>query len=135
MKVSENSLFFIYFSSLLNKSLIIKLLRMKTERLNQLNSLLDSSPNDPFLLYAIAKEHEGMGDVASAMASYANLYTHHPDYVGAYYHYAKLLEKQEKYEEALGIYSKGMQVAKKIGDQHAHGELANAKLNLEYELD
>ena len=108
---------------------------MKTERLKQLNSLLDTSPNDPFLLYAIAKEHEGIGDEANAMASYANLCTHHPDYVGTYYHYAKLLEKQEKYEEALSIYGKGMQVAKKIGDQHAHGELAYAKLNLEYELD
>lgn len=108
---------------------------MKTERLKQLNSLLDSSPNDPFLLYAIAKEYEGMGDEAKATASYANLCTHHPDYVGTYYHYAKLLEKQENYEKALSIYSKGMQVAKKIGDQHAHGELANAKLNLEYELD
>lgn len=108
---------------------------MKTERLKQLNSLLEASPNDPFLLYAIAKEYEGLGDMTTAAASYLNLCTHHPEYVGTYYHYAKLLEKQENYEEALRIYSTGMLVAKKVGDQHAHGELANAKLNLEYELD
>ncbi len=107
---------------------------MNSPRLQQLKGLLEDSPNDPFLLYAIAKEYEGLGSVEEALRQYKALTDLHPDYVGTYYHYAKLLEKQEETEEALSIYEKGMFVARKIGDTHALGELSNAKMNLELEL-
>lgn len=107
---------------------------MNQERLKQLQNLLENSPNDSFLLYAIAKEYEGLEQVAEALQKFQELTELHPDYVGTYYHYAKLLEKEEETEKALTIYEKGILVAKKIGDQHALGELSNAKINLELEL-
>ena len=107
---------------------------MNQERLEQLQNLLQSSPNDSFLLYAIAKEYEGLERVTEALQKYQELTELHPDYVGTYYHYAKLLEKEEETDKALSISEKGMLIARKIGDQHALGELSNAKMNLELEL-
>ncbi|MBX2873429.1 MAG: hypothetical protein KTR30_15055 [Saprospiraceae bacterium] len=107
---------------------------MKQERLEQLQKLLEGSPNDSFLLYAIAKEYEGLERTEEALQKFQELTELHPDYVGTYYHYAKLLEEQDDLEEALSVYEKGMLIAKKIGDQHALSELSNAKTNLELEL-
>lgn len=107
---------------------------MSQERLKQLQNLLESSPNDSFLLYAIAKEFESLERIDEALQGYRQLTELHPEYVGTYYHYAKLLEEQEETDKALAIYEKGMSIARKVGDQHAFGELSNAKTNLELEL-
>ncbi len=107
---------------------------MNQQRLEQLQNMLENSPNDSFLLYAIAKEYEGLEQVSEALQKYQELTEIHPDYVGTYYHYAKLLEQEEETEKALAIYEKGMLIAKKIGDHHALGELSNARMNLELEL-
>ena len=47
-------------------------------------------------------------------------------YIGSYYHLAKLLERNDKTEEAIAVYEKGMEEAKKAGDNHAFGELRGA---------
>lgn len=107
---------------------------MSQERLKQLQNLLEDSPNDSFLLYAIAKELENLERTNEALQGYQQLTELHPDYVGTYYHYAKLLEEQEDMDKALAVYDKGMLIARKLGDQHAFGELSNAKTNLELEL-
>ncbi len=106
---------------------------MQQNRLQQLLNLLEASPNDSFLTFAIAKEYEKSGDDPSALTWYQKLKQTNPDYVGCYYHLAKLLERQEQFEEALEVYQTGMTTAKKLGDQHAFSELSNAKLNLELE--
>lgn len=108
---------------------------METTRLDRLLGLLKDSPEDAFLLYAIAKEYESWDQWDDAIRYYQRLCKEHPNYVGTYYHYGKLMEKEEEFEEALVLFAKGMEVAKKAGDQHAYAELANAKTNLEIELE
>ena len=103
---------------------------MTSDRLQQLLSLLKNSPGDSFLIFAIAKEYEGLGDVDQALLHYCELVEHDADYVGTYYHLGKLYEKLDDPEKAFSTYKNGMEVAKKIGDQHALSELAGAKLNL-----
>ena len=49
-----------------------------------------------------------------------------PHYVGSYYHLAKLLERVGEEAEAIKVYEKGMDEAKKAGDNHAFGELRGA---------
>ena len=49
-----------------------------------------------------------------------------PGYIGSYYHLAKLLERNGETEEAIKVYEKGMEEAKKAGDNHALGELRSA---------
>jgi tetratricopeptide (TPR) repeat protein len=104
-----------------------------SDRLQTLQGLLEESPNDPFLLFAIAKEYEKRSDDDRALAYYQQLHQNTPDYVGLYYHLGKLYERREQWEQALDTYKKGMEVARQAGDQHALSELAGASMNLEEE--
>ena len=108
---------------------------MSSDRLTQLLDFLKNSPGDAFILFAIAKEHEGLGNQEEALKHYLELTEKQPDYVGTYYHLGKLYEKQGAFEKAFSTYKTGMQVAKKMGDQHILSELAGAKLNLGEEED
>jgi len=107
---------------------------MTSDRLNRLLSFLKESPDDSFILFAIAKEHEKLEDTTNALEYYEKLVAIDPDYVGTYYHLGKLHEEEEETEKALDIYQKGIDIAKKIKDQHALSELMGAKMNLEMEL-
>jgi tetratricopeptide (TPR) repeat protein len=104
-----------------------------SDRLQTLQGLLEESPDDPFLLFAIAKEYEKRSDDDQALTYYRQLHQSAPDYVGLYYHLGKLYERQEHWEQALDTYKAGMEVARKAGDQHALSELAGARMNLEEE--
>lgn len=99
-------------------------------RLLQLEALLVSDPNEPFLLFAIAKEYESANDLAKARQFYERLRQTTPQYVGTYYHLGKLYERLELPELALATYREGMTIAKSEKDMHAYSELAGAKLNL-----
>ena len=107
---------------------------MTSQRLQQLFSFLKESPDDAFIIFAIAKEYEKLGENETAFEYYLKLVAIDPDYVGTYYHLGKLYEAEEKPEEALDIYQKGIDTAKKIKDQHALSELMGARMNLEMEL-
>jgi tetratricopeptide (TPR) repeat protein len=109
----------------------IKKSLMKSNRLNQLMSFLEASPEDSFILFAIAKEYEKYDDMDNAMKYYLELKQKDPRYVGLYYHLGKLLEKQTHYQAAFDTYAEGIKVAKEVGDNHAMGELAQAKMIVE----
>lgn len=104
-------------------------------RLERLKDFLDASPNDTFILFALAKEYEKMGDEREALSHFQKLLEVDENYVGAYYHLGKLQEKLGQPHAALTAYVKGMDVAKNAGDQHALNELAGAKLELGDEDD
>lgn len=96
---------------------------MSINRLEKLLEFVNNEPNDPFLKYALATEYLSKNDSDKALHYYQDLVLNHPDYVGTYYHFGKLLEKLNKQPEALDIYQKGILVAKKIKDQHSLNEL------------
>ncbi|MEM8527167.1 MAG: tetratricopeptide repeat protein [Bacteroidota bacterium] len=104
---------------------------MSSDRLKQLQDFLVDSPNDPFLLFAMAKEYEKLEATDEALSYYLKLTREHPDYVGTYYHLGRLQVTFGKYEAALNTYEKGMEVAKAAGDRHAYSELVGAKLEIE----
>lgn len=97
-------------------------------------AFLESSPEDPFLLFALAKEFEKSGQFSEALSYYKKLTAINPGYVGTYYHFGKLLEHLGEFEQALHWYETGMEIAQKAGDLHSLGELSNAKTNLELEI-
>jgi tetratricopeptide (TPR) repeat protein len=107
---------------------------MGSDRLFQLMELQQETPNDPFLLFAIAKEYEGLKDDQEALHYYQQVLDQDPNYVGVFYHLAKLYERQNAFLEAMDVYTQGISVAQKLNDQHALAELKNAKINLELEL-
>jgi hypothetical protein len=51
--------------------------------------------------------------------------------VGSYYHKAKLLEKLGQIDNAITVYEKGMEVAKRLNDKHSYNELMMAMEELE----
>ena len=101
-----------------------------TQRLPYLLQLLETSPNDTFVLFAMAKEYEKLGDLTQALAYYEQLRRTDARYVGLYYHLGKLHEQAGRLESAVATYQDGMAVARQADDAHALGELAAAKLNL-----
>ncbi|MEO0041336.1 MAG: hypothetical protein RL329_784 [Bacteroidota bacterium] len=103
-------------------------------RLQQLFQFLENSPEEPFLLFAIAKEYEGLGEVTKAFTYYEQLTRDAPYYVGTYYHLGKLYEKEQLFDKALKTYQQGMNVAQRAGDRHAYSELSGAKTDLEDEF-
>ena len=102
-----------------------------SQRLTQLQTLLAESPEDAFILFAIAKEYEKLGQPEKAVEQFEALRRSNPVYVGLYYHLGKLYEHYDAIEKALSVYKNGMEVARKLKDHHALGELNAARLNLE----
>jgi len=101
---------------------------MRLERLIEL--METSSKEEPFILFAIAKEYENKGDNENSLLFYTKLVNNFPNYVGTYYHLGKHYEGIGNIEAAISSYITGMEVAKQQKDQHSYNELAAAKFNL-----
>ncbi|WP_028297820.1 tetratricopeptide repeat protein [Olivibacter sitiensis] len=99
---------------------------MSRTRLAQLLTFKQQQPDDPFILYALASEYLKLNEVEPALFYYNELLIGHPDYVGTYYHLAKLYEALDRKEEAIAVYEKGLAVAQRAGDGHAYSELLAA---------
>ncbi len=104
---------------------------MKKDRLTLLQEMLKEDPVNSFLLFALAKEQEKIGQIELAIQTFLALKEKDKEYVGLYYHLAKLYEQIEEKDQALTTYIAGIGIAKSLKDQHALAELQNAKLNLE----
>ncbi len=96
------------------------------ERIEKLKQFLQANPNDSFLQHAMALEYIKIGNDEDARRLFEEILNRVPGYVGSYYHLAKLLERMEQTDEAIAVYEKGMEEAKKAGDNHAFGELRGA---------
>jgi Tfp pilus assembly protein PilF len=96
------------------------------DRIEKLKQFLQSTPNDAFLQHALALEYVKMGDDTAALELFENIVNQTPNYVGTYYHLAKLHERQGQTEQAIAVYEKGMAEAKAAKDNHAYNELQAA---------
>ena len=96
------------------------------DRILKLKEFLKATPQDSFLQHALALEYIKLGDDEQARGLFEEILNREPGYIGSYYHLAKLLERQEKTDEAVAIYEKGMDMALKAGDKHSFGELKGA---------
>ena len=92
----------------------------------RINEMLRDNPADSFLQHALALEYIKLGNDADARKLFEAILEREPGYVGSYYHLAKLLERIGETDNAIKIYEKGMEETKKIGDNHAFGELRSA---------
>ena len=96
------------------------------DRIEKLNEFLKSNPKDSFVQHALALEYIKLGDDEKARKLFESILEREPGYVGSYYHLAKLLERNEDIVEAIRVYEKGMEEAKRAGDDHANIELKSA---------
>ncbi|GIV32941.1 MAG: hypothetical protein KatS3mg031_0476 [Chitinophagales bacterium] len=99
---------------------------MARDILQELHNLLNQSPDDPFILFALAQEYGKRSQLDAALSYYLQLITAFPDYTGTYYHLGKIYERLGQYDNAIKTYQKGMDITQKKGDQHAYTELKAA---------
>jgi tetratricopeptide (TPR) repeat protein len=96
------------------------------DRIEKLKEFLKASPQDSFVQHALGLEYIKLGDDGSARSLFEQIVNREPGYTGTYYHLAKLLERNDKTGEAIKVYEKGMEEAKKAGESHVYGELKGA---------
>lgn len=102
------------------------------DRIERLKDFLLTSPHDSFLKHALALEYMKQGEVEAAKIEFQELLFENENYIGSYYHLAKLHEQCNESEKAVAVYTKGMEKAKKAGDEHAYRELQAAYEDLTY---
>jgi|SRR5690242_19240689 Tfp pilus assembly protein PilF len=96
------------------------------DRIARLKEFLASNPDDSFVQHALALEYVKTGDDAEARKLFENILNTDENYIGSYYHLAKLLERNDEKESAIQWYERGMLKAKENGDMHAYNELMAA---------
>jgi Tfp pilus assembly protein PilF len=97
-----------------------------------LKEFLKADPTDSFVQHALALEYIKLGDDGEARRLFETIIEREPGYIGTYYHLAKLLERNRDNDGAIKVYEKGMEEAKKLGDNKALGELRGAYEELIY---
>jgi tetratricopeptide (TPR) repeat protein len=102
------------------------------QRIDKLTEMLVKSPNDCFLLHALGLEYTKIGEKDEAILQFEKVIAIDENYVGTYYHLAKLYEKNNK-DQAFAIYHKGIEIAQKNKAQHLLNELRNALEDFEDE--
>ena len=96
------------------------------DRITKLKEFLATNPADSFVQHALALEHVKAGDDAEARKLFESILSRDENYIGSYYHLAKLLERNGEKESAIQWYERGMLKAKENGDVHAYNELLAA---------
>ncbi|MBS1579538.1 MAG: hypothetical protein JST29_07865 [Bacteroidetes bacterium] len=101
-------------------------------RIEKIKEFLQTNPTDNFLRHALALEYIKEGNDADAKILFEAILNESPNYIGSYYHLAKLLERLNETQAAISCYEKGMQQAKAVKDNHAYNELQAAYEDLVY---
>ena len=88
--------------------------------------MVEQNPTDSFARYGLAMEYRNSGDLQSAMAEFRSLMSINPDYSPAYFHGGQTLERMGLLDEAREVYTKGVEVTVRTGNEHARSEMQGA---------
>ena len=92
---------------------------------------MKTSDKDSFLQHALALEYIKIDKDEEARKLFNEILLREPTYIGSYYHLGKLLERAGDFDRAIRVYDRGMEEAKKAGDNHSYNELMGAKEDIE----
>ena len=88
-----------------------------------LNEILTMDPTNAFARYGLGMEHLSQQEPDAALAEFARVIEHNPDYVPAYQMSAQTLAKLHRSEEAVTILQQGLGAAARTGNRHAASEM------------
>ncbi len=100
-------------------------------RIKKLLEYMKTAEKDSFLQHALALEYIKIGEDEEARNLFNELLLREPTYIGSYYHLGKLLERAGDFDKAIRIYKRGMEEAKRAGDNHSYSELQAALEDIE----
>lgn len=95
-------------------------------RLDTLKGMLATNPSAEFVRYGLAQEYVKMGEDVLALKEFGQILQDNANYVAAYYHAGKALERLDRLEEARNMYRRGIEASAQTGDLHARSELEAA---------
>jgi predicted TPR repeat methyltransferase len=95
------------------------------DRAEKILGMLAKSPDDPFLLYALAMEKK-KSDTGEALRLLRRVTQLDPSQCYAYFQLGQTHELEGDTEAAKGAYREGIVAAERYGDQHAKQEIAGA---------
>ncbi len=101
---------------------------MTQDRLAFLLDFYEQDPGDAFTRFAIAREYLKRGEPEQALAFYEKLVAELPAYTGTYYHLGKLYETLGRKDEAVAVYQKGIEAARRQRNLKDLSELQDALL-------
>ena len=96
---------------------------MVMTRLEKLQGMLQDSPEDVFLNYALAMEHVSGGRKDDALTAFRRVLTLDANHSAAWFQQAQLLASASQFAEARESAARGVEAAKVQGDQHAVEEI------------
>ena len=96
------------------------------QRMQQLQQMLERTPDDAFLLYGIALEYKKMKEPEQAMKYLGRVIEIDPGYCYAYFQRGQIQESMGDIESAKSTYLAGIEAAGRKGDAHARSELEGA---------
>lgn len=102
----------------------------KLNRIEALLSMLQTEPKDIFLNYSLGIEYAANNTLDLAKEQFLKVLNFKQDYIPAYYQLGKLHE-QQKPQEALEYFKKGLELAKEQKNNKAVNEFSEAIFMLE----
>ena len=94
--------------------------------MEQIEAMLADDPDDAFLRYGLAMEHASSGDDAACVEVLRDLIARTAaatPYVPAYLQAGQALVRLDRITEACDVLRQGVDVARRVGDTHAQGEM------------
>ena len=95
------------------------------QRVEKLKAMLQKTPNDPFLVYALGMERRHH-DAAEAITLFKRVIELDPAHAYAYFQLGQTQERAGDAAAARAAYQAGLAAAQRAGDAHAHGEISAA---------
>lgn len=93
--------------------------------------MLVKEPNDVFLNYALAMEHISSEEYKEAEMQLQKVLTIDANYLPCFYQLGQINEKMGNTENSISFYKQGIDLAQKLGNKKALGELNEALWMLE----
>ena len=102
--------------------------------ISSLEKLLGTPRDGPLLRYSLGLEYAKAGDLERAVQHLQEAVTRDPLYSAAWKALGKSLVDSNRAEEALDVYRRGIEAAKKKGDRQAEKEMTVFARRLEKKL-
>lgn len=97
-----------------------------SKRLDLLERMIEKGTDDPFVRYARALELRSLGRNEDALAALGEVRERHPDYVPSYLMAGQIALALGRAQDAKDWLARGVEVATRVGDDHALSEMRRA---------